>query len=710
MPPKKRRRFWRVFWVLLVLFALLILALPHAIALDFVRVEAQANLSQALGVPCRIDRIGFSWFSGVGVQGVEISNPPGFSREQPCLRLARIGGDISLSKALSGRIDFGGSVDGLEIRIEEDAAGNTNFATLFGSSVEVHSGSTSEPRPGGRPRQPTTTPKGDKPQVQGLERLQFDLRLREALLEIRRNGALVEAVSNISCNAQKTFDSKKVTLDLTADLQPTATSPQLGQLAVKVDADVTTQDLDFMFSAAGLDLSRYHPLVAAFLPGQLTELAGLVDGTLTARVSGDGAVSVDGNLTVREPRLAGPLVRGMHIASDRWVIAPTLSVASATTEGLQHVVTDRFDADFGCVRLRGVGQEERQTLLGDARLLAFRCEADLDALAAFGGPMPSWLAGTKGRTECVIGIPPSLQQLGIEELQRQIVVVGTASSERLAVQGYEFTGLGLSSSLRGGRLEVTTTQDSKLNRGPLTATLTAEFGDAGRRPATLRLAWTDGQLGAPATGLLRHLVPLLTGLDAEAADLRGIGELQFEATGPSAFAPGQNWLQLLDDWSADGHLALRETSFAPAPALRGLLQPLGAALGDAATLGDGNRLAIDAFRCEFRMDKGHVTTKLGEWLAHGQKIGLKSSVGLDGKLACDIDFSGLLAAHKDGARVLAALGGSLPAANLGGTLDAPTLGLPDLAAAVRQAATKELEKKGGDLLKRGLDELLKRKN
>ena len=278
------------------------------------------------------------------------------------------------------------------------------------------------------------------------------------------------------------------------------------------------------------------------------------------------------------------------------------------------------------------------------------------------------------------------------------------------MQGYEFTGLGLSSSLRGGRLEVTTTQDSKLNRGPLTATLTAEFGDAGRRPATLRLAWTDGQLGAPATGLLRHLVPLLTGLDAEAADLRGIGELQFEATGPSAFAPGQNWLQLLDDWSADGHLALRETSFAPAPALRGLLQPLGAALGDAATLGDGNRLAIDAFRCEFRMDKGHVTTKLGEWLAHGQKIGLKSSVGLDGKLACDIDFSGLLAAHKDGARVLAALGGSLPAANLGGTLDAPTLGLPDLAAAVRQAATKELEKKGGDLLKRGLDELLKRKN
>ncbi len=710
MPPKRRRRFWRIFLGLFVLFVLLILALPHAIALDSFRVEAQANLSQELGVPCRIDRIGFSWFSGIGVQGVEITNPPGFSREQPCLRVARVGGDFSLTKAFSGRFDFSGNVEGLEIRVEEDAAGNTNFGTLFGEGFEFRSGSTTGNRPGSSPRQPTTSPPRHQHQVQGLERLQFDLRLRDALLEIRRDGALVEAVSNITCNAQKTFDAKKVTLDLTADLQPTNTSAQRGQLAVKVDADIDTRDIDVMFSAAGLDLSRYHPLAAAFAPGQLTALAGLVDGTLTARIASGGAVLLDGNLTVQTPRLAGPLVHGMDITGERWVIAPTLSVGSASADGVQDLVTDRFDADFGFLRLRGVSEAERQTLLGDARLLAFRCEADLEALASFGGPMPTWLKGTKGRSSCVIGIPPTLHELTVQALQQQLVVVGSASSERVDVGGYEFTGLGLTSSLRGGRLEVTTTQDSKLNRGPLTASFTADLVGSDRRPSTLTLAWTDGQLGAPATGLLQHLVPLFAGLDASTTDLRGVGDLQVEATGPMAFAPGQNWLQLLDDWSASGQLALRETSFSPAPALRGLLQPLGSVLGEAASLGDGKRLAIDAFRCEFRLHQGQVTSKVGEWLARGQKIGLQGSVGLDGKVACDLDLSDLLAKHKDGARVLAALGGKLPAANLGGTVTSPTLGLPDLTATLRDAATKELEKKGGDLLKRGLDELLKRKN
>ena len=55
-----------------------------------------------------------------------------------------------------------------------------------------------------------------------------------------------------------------------------------------------------------------------------------------------------------------------------------------------------------------------------------------------------------------------------------------------------------------------------------------------------------------------------------------------------------------------------------------------------------------------------------------------------------LDFASLLAGHKDGDRVLAALGGKLPGARLTGSLDAPKLRLPDLG----ELATGLLEQNG----------------
>ena len=707
LPPKGRRRLWRVLLAMFVLFVLLVLAMPHMVALEFVRTEAQEKLSQTLGVPCRIDRIGFSWFSGFGVQGVEIANPPGFSREQPCLRIARVGGSVGIAEMLGGRVEFAGAVDGLQVRVEENAAGETNFGALFGDQIVIRRDPAPGPKAPPRPRTPTTKPNGHLGDLR-LDRVQFDLQLRDALFEIRREGQLLQAVSDVNCQVRKTFDAKKVTVDLTANLQPVGESTRTGQLAARLDADITTHDVDAMLSTTGMDLARFHPLVEAMMPGQLTDLAGFVDGTLTATLTGGGALQLGGNLTARSPRLAGPLVHGMRITGERWALAPTLTVADASEGVGRGVQTERFDADFGCLRIRGIPTTELAPQFGDKPMLAFRCEADLGALAAFGGPMPAWLGGSKGRMEWVVGLPPDLRDVSVESLLRAVVAHGSASAERIAFAGYEFTGLGLSATLADGKLQIGTTQDSKLNQGPLTLHLTADLTGEAARPANLALEWNGGQLAGPATGLLRHLVPLFAGLDPQTADLRGACELSLQANGPTQRGAQQSWLELFDTWTASGRIGLRETSFAPAPALRALLQPLGPTLGDALALGADGRIDVHAFRSEFELQQGQIRSQVGEWTARGKKIGLQGSTGLDGRIAYQLDLTEVLAAHRDGAKVLQALGGKLPAANLAGTLDAPTLGLPDVFATLRNAATKELEKRGGDLIQRGLDELLRR--
>jgi hypothetical protein len=103
--------------------------------------------------------------------------------------------------------------------------------------------------------------------------------------------------------------------------------------------------------------------------------------------------------------------------------------------------------------------------------------------------------------------------------------------------------------------------------------------------------------------------------------------------------------------------------------------------------------------------RGETHTTASEWLAKGAKIGLSGKVALDGSLDYGIDLTALLAGHKDGERVLKALNGALPATLLQGTLDAPTLKLP----ALEDIAQKLLEQQGKDLLKKGIEELFKRR-
>ena len=94
--------------------------------------------------------------------------------------------------------------------------------------------------------------------------------------------------------------------------------------------------------------------------------------------------------------------------------------------------------------------------------------------------------------------------------------------------------------------------------------------------------------------------------------------------------------------------------------------------------------------------------------AAGQ-AGLGDGQLIDGALDYGFDFTALLQGHRDGDRVLNAIGGKLPKAKLMGTFAAPSLGLPDLTQVARNALEQQVQTQGKDLLRKALDDLLKKK-
>lgn len=68
----------------------------------------------------------------------------------------------------------------------------------------------------------------------------------------------------------------------------------------------------------------------------------------------------------------------------------------------------------------------------------------------------------------------------------------------------------------------------------------------------------------------------------------------------------------------------------------------------------------------------------------------------------------MLAAHKDGQKLLQLLGNQKLVAGLGGSLVSPSLGLPDAGKLLRGALQDSgvLQKEGGRLLQKTLDDLL----
>lgn len=682
------------------LLAALVVLAPYSLGLAAVRQSVAERLSKRLAAPVRIESMGWSWRNGVSVGGVEIGNPPGFPQDRPALRLKAARLDLSLSTLFGGRVrgDLDGEVDGLEAYVEQNADGQTNLQALAqhggaGGSDGSNGGGTGKDR------------------LRGLDRMRLDIALRDSRVEIRRDGQLLEALTELGGALRKDHGERQFALELQTKLLPLA-GAEPGHLAVHAKADPTTGAADAGLELQSVDLHRFLPLVATFAPGKLETLAGIANGDVKLAWRGPDDLSVSGQLRVVDPVVGGPAFDGATLQAPEWHMSPAVTLAPGTGGAARRVTTDGFVVDLGFLQVTGLAPDAAVPALPDGSRPNFRWHLDTDGLGALMQRLPSWLQVRGGRWNGTANVPLDAvlatpqQATNLVRGQFELLV------DHLAVAGAPLDGAAITGTMAGGKLDIATAPTMKLSGGGFTLTCNVDTNDLASLPCELSVRLDGGHLSGSAVALLAYAVPLLAGLDADTAQLAGLCDLELRLAGPARPGEGESWLALLNRWSGDGKVGLRQASVAPAGPLAGLLAPLGPVnqlLGAQASLGDTGRLAIDGFAAPFHFAAGAVETRAAKWLAKGKTIGLSGKARLDGGLDYAIDLSALLRGHKDGEKVLAALGGSLPAANLGGTLTAPSLGLPDLSNVAQKLLETELKQRGTDLLQRELEKLLKPK-
>ncbi|MEZ6036283.1 MAG: hypothetical protein R3F29_02300 [Planctomycetota bacterium] len=680
-PPRRRRRrlwLWLFGGVLFLLMSSVALG-PYAIGLPAVRDACAKEIAKNLGAPCRIGGLSFSWFGGVSIRDLVIENPPGYPQDRPAIRLARANADFALLSLVSDQPKVTMLVDDLDVFVEQRADGTTNLQQLGAKSG---SGSTTDtPAPPTPPRSPRSPRDTKLPK--------FSFAMRDCAIEVRREGTLIEAMQGLTVDASSAGGTAPIEVHAHTAL-----------LAGELGVDARIADLGEAMTGKvvtkGLDLEKWRPLLDALMPDQLQALAGRVEGELDFVSQGD-RMTMDGNLEVLDARIAGPVVQDMDVRGARWKITPKLALGGPDGD----TDTSAFAIDLGFLKIDGAPSP-------GAGRAALRYDLDVAALAEFGGPIPALLKKTGSRITGDLQLPTKELPQDAAGWIAALVANADVAVQQLDVEGFALRDLGIAVKLSDSACTIGTLESSKLAGGKLSLQLQLGLADLDRLPTTATLQWTGGELTAPVVNLLRYAVPLFAGLDAANAQVDGGVDLQLSLKGPAMKGEQQDWIAWLDGWSGDGKVGLLDTTFRPGGDLKSLIEPLGQ-FSQGHALGQNGKLRLDSFSAPFSFAKGAVTTTASEWLSQGEKVGLSGKVAFDGKVDYGIDLSQLLKGHKDGEKVLKALGGSLPKAKLAGTLDSPSLKLPELGDIAQQL----LKQEGQDLLKKGIEDLFggkKKKN
>jgi hypothetical protein len=461
--------------------------------------------------------------------------------------------------------------------------------------------------------------------------------------------------------------------------------------------------VDAAVETTGFDLARYQPIADAFLePGALTQLEGIATGRLQVRTRGKTEVELGGDMAIESPRVAGALLRGMHVAAARWQLQPALRLAFGAPGELPTIDASNFAVDLGFARLQGIAGEALGEALGGQPGLGCRLDVDLDQLTEFGGPIPELLRSAGGRATGTVAVPlPAGPLPPWQSLLAGVVLDSDVRATSVRFAGFDLSALAGTLAMRGGELSLRTLEGTLLNTGPLALTVKSDLRALDTMPCDLAVVWRDGRVGGEASKALRYAVPVLAGL-RESADFASRIDLRLDLEGPARRQPGQSWLQWLDRWSGGGDVALREGAFTPAPALAGLLS----------AFGQEQKLAIDSLAGGFTLQAGTLQAKAMRWLSKGREYVLGGKVGLDGALDFGLDVTAMLEQHRDGRAIAALLGDAKLVAGLTGTVDAPALGLPDLGKLLESAAKKQgrelLEKQGEEALKKAVESIFKR--
>ncbi|MFK7740465.1 MAG: hypothetical protein AB8H80_09075 [Planctomycetota bacterium] len=652
---------------------LLVALAPYALSLGFVRSKIESTAKGSLNGDLHIGSLSWSWTQGVSAADIRIDNPDGFPTERPAVQMKSMIADVSLSTLLGATPSATAKIVGMEIFVEQNADGSTNLQAL---AKQKNSEGANEEKQGEEGAEtPETEPQSEPRSIA------FDVVLQDCAVHVRRDGKLVEDMTGLNVRAHSTADSADVLIDVVAKLLA-------GDLDLDAKVDPNTQEAEANLVTHGLDLSTWRPLVDAFMPNKITALTGKVDGDIHVMARGSDSIELGGTLTVLGPRIAGPLLKGMDVRSERWTVAPVLGLGDVGKQ----VDASKFAVDLEWLQIRGKSAAAGAVALG--------YELDLAKLAEFGGPMPAMLKNSGSKLTGELQVPTTDLPADAAGWAKAVGTTASLQIAALDVGGFSLRQLALDATMADGKLAVKTSPTSMLDGAPLLLQANVGLDEFDRMPTTASLKWNGGDLTGGATKALRYAMPLFAGLDAEVAKVVGKVDLDLSFDGPAMKLEGQTWANWLNSWSGSGALGLLDTAFAPSTELQGLLAPLGPLSNGTVPVATNGRLKIDSFRAPFAFAKGVVEAKATEWMAAGQKIGLSGNIGFDGKVDYAVDLSSLLKGHKDGERVLKALGGSLPAARLNGTVDSPALGLPRL----ENIATKLLQQEGKNLLEKGLKE------
>lgn len=709
--PPRRRRWRRRFTILggfVATLALFVGLLPTLLSLSVFKPHVEEALSESLGVPVTLASYRLGWAGGASIEGLTVAQPPGFPPERPLLTLQRASLDIGWLGLIRGDVDVAGEVRGLSVLVYQRKDGSVNVEALDGGDASSPHRDPVDPGKTVHVSANTT-----------LERLRANLALRDVTIDVvHEERGVIESIRRLQGTIDKRAGSTDFKFQLSAELAGPGTSKQPGKLQVDADVDGTMQrPLEIQITSAGFDFARYRPLVDAIVGSEaLAALDGVLDGTVKIRVENLDTAFVTGALTVTNPRIAGALVQGMDVRADRWVINPNIRFAFGSADAAKTTDLSGLSVDLGAVKLRGVPRPEAAAALANNAALAdhgaagIDFDVDLQALGQFGGPIPAMLkeqAGTvRGRATLAI---PTGGQAPVDVMKfitEALVLNATVEVPTLALGASTSLGaLVLSASMVGGKMNAKLAPGATVNGGAFGLAADLDLTQP-TWPTTLTLGVTDAQLTGAAVHLLQYAVPLFAGLaQQQHVQLDGKGTLAAQLGGPGKPAAEESWLQWLNRWSGSGKVALAEGSVMPAPPFAILMQwlePTG-----------GGKFTFDAIGTDFTLRQGSVDTGLVKLDGKAKKLQLTGSTNLDGRLDHRFDMLGLLAGHKDGDKVLAHLQGRRLGASIVGTLASPQVTLPDmqkvLLDAARAAAEAEMKKQAEDLLKKGLDGLIKRK-
>ncbi len=478
-------------------------------------------------------------------------------------------------------------------------------------------------------------------------------------------------------------------------------------LRVSSELDARTRRGRGIVQAVAFGLQQARPLLAPlFADGLLTAADGTLDGSLDLEYDFGSArrLDVNGELTVADPRFAGPLLAGIDARGDRWSLRPALRWLLPDYDGKPRIEPGRTTLDLGFLSVQCLDAGERAARgLPDAPSCTFR--ADLEAIARLGGPFAQ-LTTLRGMTDGTAVLPPALLRGDFETGLSQLAALqGVRLDAAIAGASLRHDGLLLDSgtatlNLDGGVATLKAAPATALNRGPLQLDMRVDLRQP-QAPFELALQWQDGLVRGDAAAAVRHLVPMLAGLGDAAGSFQGNIGLNLRLHGPARRAEGESWLQWLNQLEGAGDFVLAGASLRPAPGL----QPLVAALSQRDTL------AIDRIGGPFTLKRGAIEQKATRWLSKGREYGLSGAVRLDGSLDFGLDLTAMLEQHRDGRRIAQLLGDAPLRAGLAGTLGEPQLAMPDLREllqrALRQAPQQEIQKQLDGLLQQGLEELLK---